>query len=74
MKNANWQGRKLCSGKLTKMSEDNEEHRLKIDANNEAVCRVLKAAQDDGRGSPDMELHDEMKRTWRLLLWKTLPS
>ena len=49
----------ICSAKLTKTSEDNEDHRLKIDANNEAVCRVLKAAEDDGRGSPDMELHDE---------------
>ena len=49
----------IRSAKLTKMSENNEEHRLKNDANNEAVCRVLEAAQDDGRRSPDMELYDE---------------
>ena len=37
----------ICLAKLTKMSKDNKDHRLKIDANKEAEYRVLKTAQDD---------------------------
>ena len=49
----------ICTIKLNKMNEENEEHQQKIKANDDAVYRVLKAAQEDGRVGQGDDLSDE---------------
>ena len=49
----------ICTSKINKMNEANEEHRQKSKANEAAVCQVLKAAEEEGRLRSDCSLSDK---------------
>ena len=49
----------MCSSKINKMNEANEEHRQKIKLHEAAVYQVLKSAEKEARLGSDISLSDE---------------